>query len=152
MASSGKTLTKVTLESFLAWKKRKLREKSDQAEKAMAKKKEAFRQGKTLGISGREMFMFNPELVGGDEDTEGGDVVQMMAEEGEGEEEVVVDVTTNFLTVMASESSATAAAPVSTMSVKSEGVASSEDGTCVHDGDLERTFISELSLYNRRWQ
>ncbi len=47
----------------------------------MAKKKEAFKQGKTLGISGREMFLFNPELVGGDDDDpEGGDVVQVLQE------------------------------------------------------------------------
>ena len=45
------------------------------AEKEMAKKKEAFKQGRTLGISGREVFLFNPELVRGDEDNEEGEGV-----------------------------------------------------------------------------
>ena len=50
----------------------------------MAKKKEAFKQGRTLGISGREVFLFNPELVGGDDDdSEGGAVFQVEREKEE---------------------------------------------------------------------
>ena len=45
----------------------------------MVKRKEAFHQGKTLGISGREMFQFNPDLVAGDDqdEEEGGAVLHM---------------------------------------------------------------------------
>lgn len=84
----------------------------------MAKKKEAFKQGKTLGISGREMFLFNPELMGGDDDDEeGGGVVQVVREEeGEGEE-ALVDLT-NF----------TLPTGPSAETVKSKGETSSEAG------------------------
>ncbi len=55
-----------------------LREKSEKAESEMTQRKEAFHQGRTLGISGREMFLFNPDLVGGDDqDEEGGAVLQV---------------------------------------------------------------------------
>lgn len=60
----------------------------------MAKKKDAFKQGKTLGISGREMFLFNPELVvGDDDDPEGGDVMGVLSRTREEGEEEGVDVT-----------------------------------------------------------
>ena len=92
MAASGKTLTKVTLESFLAWKERKvndrthsitmiclclpqLKEKKEKAEKEMSQKKEAYKAGKTHGISGRELFEFNPEYAIGDDEEAGDDDV-----------------------------------------------------------------------------
>lgn len=84
----------------------------------MAKKKEAFKQGKTLGISGREMFLFNPELVvGDDEDPDGGGVVQVVQESEQDDGEVAVDLT-NF--AVSAEGSAE--------TMKSEGEASSEAG------------------------
>ena len=52
LTGSGKTLTKVTLDSFLAWKERKLWEKQDKASLEKAKKEEAFRAGRTHGVSG----------------------------------------------------------------------------------------------------
>lgn len=98
-----------------------LKEKSEAAETAMAKKKEAYKHGKTLGISGREMFLFNPELVAGDdEDEEGGGVVQIVhesKEEDKDEGAVAVDLT-NF--------AISAESPADT--VKSEGEASCEAG------------------------
>lgn len=86
----------------------------------MAKKKEAFKQGKTLGISGREMFMFNPDLVvDDDEDPEGGGVVGLPSrkegEEGEGQEVEGVDVTHMLAMAVASE-----------QSVRSEGESSAD--------------------------
>ena len=68
MATSGKPLTKVTLETFLRWKERKvvavimvaiviewihvqLKDKQDKEASDLAKKKEAFKAGKTLGVS-----------------------------------------------------------------------------------------------------
>ena len=44
-----------------------LNEKSAKAEEQMAQRKEAFKAGRTHGISGREMFLFNPELVEDDD-------------------------------------------------------------------------------------
>ena len=62
---SAKTdLTPVTLETFLKWKKRKLQEKADKEEKEADKKKDKAKAGITLGLSGREMFSFNPKMVG----------------------------------------------------------------------------------------
>lgn len=55
--------TKVTLESFLAWKKRKIQEKKDRLAKEEDQKKKDYKSGKQFGISGREMFAFNPELA-----------------------------------------------------------------------------------------
>lgn len=59
----GPNQTKVTLESFLAWKKRKLEEKKLSQLEEDKKKLKDFKAGKQFGISGREMFSFNPDLV-----------------------------------------------------------------------------------------
>jgi hypothetical protein len=67
-ALSSQNLTKVTLETFLKWKERKRHEKADKAREDNEKKKANFSQGKMFGISGREMFEFNPDLVEGDDD------------------------------------------------------------------------------------
>lgn len=58
--------TKITLETFLAWKKRKLQEKKEQAIKDEEKRRNDYKAGRQVGISGREMFYFNPELAAGD--------------------------------------------------------------------------------------
>lgn len=62
-ASLGVGTTKVTLETFLAWKKRKIEEKRQVAMEDEKKKLKDFKAGKQFGISGREMFSFNPDLV-----------------------------------------------------------------------------------------
>lgn len=54
------------METFLAWKKRKLHERKEKAEKDEEKKRSDFKAGRQVGISGREMFSFNPELAAGD--------------------------------------------------------------------------------------
>ncbi|XP_046859079.1 zinc finger CCCH domain-containing protein 15-like [Xenia sp. Carnegie-2017] len=67
----GTNLTKITLETFTTWKKRKLKEKKDNYENETKKKKEAFKTGRIVGkISGREVFQFRPELVTDDADDE----------------------------------------------------------------------------------
>lgn len=58
--------TKVTLNTFLAWKKRKLKEKEEQAVRDEERKRSDYKAGRQVGISGREMFYFNPELAIGD--------------------------------------------------------------------------------------
>nr|CAD7438157.1 unnamed protein product [Timema bartmani] len=70
-AALGSKLTKVTLETFIAWKKRKLKEKKDAALKEEEKKRNDFKAGKQIGFSGREMFYFNPDLAAADEFEEG---------------------------------------------------------------------------------
>ncbi|KAF6202671.1 hypothetical protein GE061_003071 [Apolygus lucorum] len=65
-ALASKAFTKITLDTFSAWKKRKIQEKKDAAQKDEDKKKVDFKAGKSTGLSGREMFSFNPELAAGD--------------------------------------------------------------------------------------
>lgn len=67
-ALTSQNLTKVTLETFLKWKERKKQERCDKAREDAEKKKANYSAGRLLGISGREMFEFNPELVAGDDD------------------------------------------------------------------------------------
>jgi len=56
-------LPKLTLETFLQWKKRKIEEKKAQHAKEEAEKKAEFKAGRNIGLSGRDMFTFNPELA-----------------------------------------------------------------------------------------
>lgn len=70
----GKNLTPVTVESFAAWKKTRA-DRVEQEEQAKRKAKEAaYKAGKMLQFSGRELFDFNPEIAGADEDDDGDDV------------------------------------------------------------------------------
>jgi len=78
-ALSSKNLTKVTLESFVAWKKRKLREKKTKLAEEDRRKRTNYKTGKQLGLSGRDLFTFNPDLVG-DDDDEADDGVYAMEE------------------------------------------------------------------------
>jgi hypothetical protein len=66
-ALSSQNLTKVTLDSFLKWKERKRKEKLERVNEESEKKKANYSAGKLFGISGREMFEFNPDLVTGDD-------------------------------------------------------------------------------------
>jgi len=56
-------LTKVTLQSFVAWKKKKLKEKALAMKKEKDKKKKDYSGGNTGGISGRDMFMMDPSML-----------------------------------------------------------------------------------------
>lgn len=71
---SSKNLTKITLETFNAWKAKKIKEKKKKQQEEMKKKKDDVKLGKSLGVTGRELFSFRPELVDGDD---------MEADEGE---------------------------------------------------------------------
>ncbi|VDP75586.1 unnamed protein product [Echinostoma caproni] len=85
----GMNQTKVTFKTFLAWKKRKRVEKMEAGISAKAKREADFKQGRTAGISGREMFEFNPNLVteSGEVDEDGeGDVVYARTTEAEEDE------------------------------------------------------------------
>lgn len=72
-AALGPNVTKVTLQTFLAWKKRKREEKIKEMNKKKNKRKNDFKSGKG-GVSGREVFEFQPDMVGGDDEEAGDDV------------------------------------------------------------------------------
>ncbi|XP_075899096.1 zinc finger CCCH domain-containing protein 15 [Nelusetta ayraudi] len=95
-AALGADVTRITLETFLAWKKRKRQEKVDKAKEEMEKKKADFKAGKALTVSGREVFEFRPELVD-DDDDEADDTRYAKGdddeEEEEEEDELEIDIT-----------------------------------------------------------
>jgi hypothetical protein len=78
----------VTLESFKEWKRSRIERKEAEEREAQEKKAAAYRAGgKNLVVSGRELFMFNPDLLDvDDDDDEGGhiDYSQYRREEDEG--------------------------------------------------------------------
>ena len=85
-ASLGVKVTKVTLESFLAWKKRKLTEKRDEIIKKEEKKRADYKLGFVNGLTGRDLFTFNPDLItDGDDGTGGDDVDYRLREDDDGE-------------------------------------------------------------------
>ncbi|XP_062286462.1 LOW QUALITY PROTEIN: zinc finger CCCH domain-containing protein 15 [Scomber scombrus] len=86
-AALGIHVTRITLETFLAWKKRKRQEKVDKAREEMEKKKADFKAGKSLVVSGREVFEFRPELVD-DDDEEADDTGYTNQDDDESEEEI----------------------------------------------------------------
>ena len=58
-----KELTKVTLETFIAWKKKKMHEKRQQQMQNEKSKLATFKSGKQTGLSGKDLFTFNPDLI-----------------------------------------------------------------------------------------
>jgi len=94
------TLTPVNKETFLAWKKRKIQEKKDKLQEDMKAKKEEFKAGKgMMKISGKEVFLFKPELADADDD-EADDEIYRRPDDGEGEDEPCTEID---LDVFASE-------------------------------------------------
>lgn len=74
-ASLGPNVTKVTLETFLAWKKRKVEEKKQQLIKDEEKKRNEYvKHGRHVGLSGREMFTYNPDLIANDDEEADNDI------------------------------------------------------------------------------
>ncbi|KAF1375435.1 hypothetical protein PFLUV_G00220140 [Perca fluviatilis] len=91
-AALGVNVTRITLETFLAWKKRKRQEKIDKARDEMEKKKADFKAGKSLVVSGREVFEFHPELVD-DDDAEADDTKYASEEEDDNDDDEQTDST-----------------------------------------------------------
>lgn len=74
LSAQNKSLTPVNLQTFVAWKKRKLREKAELEKKDRDSKKKKMKEGLTVGMSGRDMFLFDPKMVSNeDDDEEGGE-------------------------------------------------------------------------------
>lgn len=108
-AALGTNLTKVTLETMTAWKKRKLKEKKEQLLKEEEKKRSDYKAGRQVGLSGREMFYFNPDLAANDL-TEDGDVAldSYAREDEEDDSEIQYkDIELNYLECEASEADGT---------------------------------------------
>ncbi|KAM3862676.1 zinc finger CCCH domain-containing protein 15 [Diretmus argenteus] len=85
-AALGPNVTRITLETFLAWKKMKRQEKVERALEDMEKKKADFKAGRSLGVSGREVFEFRPELVD-DDDAEADDTGYTEEDDNEEDEQ-----------------------------------------------------------------
>lgn len=85
-AALGPKQTRITLETFLAWKKRKIMEKEAAAKKAEEKKRSDYKAGRQVGLSGREMFNFNPELAAEQTMEDGDEAFDIYAVEDDGEE------------------------------------------------------------------
>ncbi|BFZ15452.1 hypothetical protein BsWGS_18492 [Bradybaena similaris] len=92
-AALGSNVTKVTLESFLKWKERKKREKLEKLMADQEKKKADYKAGRMIGISGRQMFEFNPDLVLADDDeAQEGDIEREPDEDDEVDDTKVKDI------------------------------------------------------------
>lgn len=86
-AALGSTVTKVTLESFIAWKKRKIEEKKKQLIKDEEKKRNEYvKHGRHVGLSGREMFTYNPDLIANDDEDADNDIDYRHRSDDEDEE------------------------------------------------------------------
>merc|ERR1711971_104951 len=80
-------LTKITLQTFVAWKNKKLKEKAAAEKKENAKKKKEYAGGNTGGMSGRDMFMMDPNILSrheqGDDDDDDGEDFDLTREQEE---------------------------------------------------------------------
>lgn len=70
-AKLGGAHIRLTLESFLNWKNIKLEEKKEKLKKESDRKHAEYKACHSVGLSGREMFTFNPDLVAEDQMDEG---------------------------------------------------------------------------------
>ncbi|KAG0225723.1 hypothetical protein BGW42_004123 [Actinomortierella wolfii] len=83
----GKNLTPVTEESFAQWKKTRA-ERAEAEEAAKRKAKEAaYKAGKMLNFSGKELFDFNPEMAGAEDDVDDDNVFDFTSYQREEQEE-----------------------------------------------------------------
>ncbi|XP_022113972.2 zinc finger CCCH domain-containing protein 15 homolog [Pieris rapae] len=87
-AALGPNQTKITLETFLAWKKKKIKEKQEALNMAEEQRRSDYKAGRAVGISGREMFSFDPTMA---DDAEDGDEAFDLGKFNSEEEEKEVD-------------------------------------------------------------
>ncbi|XP_044751101.1 zinc finger CCCH domain-containing protein 15 homolog [Coccinella septempunctata] len=96
-AALGPAQTKVTLESFLAWKKRKIQEKKDNLKKDQEKKRNDYKAGRQVGLSGREMFSFNPDMAKENDMEDGDEAFDSYTREEEEDEVEYKEIDFNLL-------------------------------------------------------
>lgn len=65
-------LTPVTPESFKEWKEKRLSKKEAEEKAVQATKSATAAAGKAVGLSGRDLFTYNPEMYGDSDDEDGG--------------------------------------------------------------------------------
>lgn len=85
-------LPRLTLESFLQWKKRKVEERKAAKAKDDATKKAEYQAGRNIGLSGRDMFTFNPELAQDSAYEEGEAAFDSYQREEEDDDEAQIDI------------------------------------------------------------
>ncbi|KAI8425970.1 hypothetical protein MSG28_004958 [Choristoneura fumiferana] len=102
-AALGPNQTKITLETFLAWKKKKIKEKLETLAANEEQRRSDFKAGRAVGLSGREMFSFDPAMAADndDEDDEAVDIGTYDDEEQDNTE--YREVTFDLLAMEASE-------------------------------------------------
>ena len=88
-------LPKITLESFLEWKRKKIKERTEKDQKETDRKKAEYKAGRNIGLSGREMFTFNPDLAI-DEDMEEGEAAYVYESDDDQDGEQVICKEINF--------------------------------------------------------
>jgi len=104
-AKLGFDLNRITFETFIEWKKKKIKERQEKDEKENDRKRAEFKAGKNIGLSGREMFMFNPEMAK-DEDMEEGEEAFVIERERDDEDlEIYREITTESLYCQAEDNS-----------------------------------------------
>ncbi|XP_050048142.1 zinc finger CCCH domain-containing protein 15 [Dermacentor andersoni] len=119
-AKIGGNLPRITLESFLAWKKAKIREKQDTEQKERDRKRDEFKAGRSIGLSGRDMFTFRPELAQDDgQDEEGEEAYDLSRFDGEEDNvEVIREITLENLmaeSLQSGDMAAAASSPIASM-------------------------------------
>ena len=110
-ASLGPSVTRVTLESFLAWKLRKIQEKKNKITENEEKKKRDFKLGFMNGLTGRDIFTFNPDLIANDDDEANNDIDYYRRDDAENNENeaetesqtIVREINAEFLAQQARE-------------------------------------------------
>lgn len=97
-AKLGYELPRINLSTFLEWKYRKIEEKKAKLADDIDKKRTDFKAGRNVGLSGREMFTFNPNLIS-EEDMEDGEATFDSRIREDGEEEDVQEINLENLAV-----------------------------------------------------
>ncbi|XP_071039290.1 zinc finger CCCH domain-containing protein 15 [Parasteatoda tepidariorum] len=97
-AKLGSNLTRITYETFQLWKKKKLKERQEKNRKEESRKRAEFNAGRHCGLSGRDMFTFNPEMASADQMEDGEATFDILREGDEGEETVpCLEISAEFL-------------------------------------------------------
>ncbi|XP_037283663.1 zinc finger CCCH domain-containing protein 15 [Rhipicephalus microplus] len=147
-AKLGGNLPRITLEIFLAWKKAKIREKQDSEQKERDRKRDEFKAGRSIGLSGRDMFTFRPELAQDDgQNEEGEEAYDLSRLEGEEESaEVVREITLENLmaeSLKTGDLAAAAASPIGASVPIDEQLFEVDDLECLEELEDE---MEELEI------
>lgn len=152
-AKLGADLPRITLESFLAWKNAKVKERQANEDKERDRKRDEFKAGRHFGLSGRDMFTFRPELAADDgqneDDEETYDLSQI--EGNDDGTQGVRELTLEDLTAaaMQNDPAGATAAPVGSLQERSTSASVPIDEKLFEDeGDLDDLDDLEGDLEN----